>query len=251
MHGGGRFTQSQIERVQVARPHVNQPAHITVRPDHAAHFMGLQQTGFMAITQRAQRFSLFGKTFKVARLIGEVAVPPGQVASDIEPLHALANDFHRLKPHQLHLAHAVFADDAFKLLKAMAYAANQLPAVAPTGAPADFVCFEHDHTHAALGQLQRRVQPRKAPAHHAHIRHILTLQHRMVGLRQAAGGVIRSGVLAALNRGVHVRDPDYLCLENLTEHKPCPSRGARTAGRRCLGQGFSGRLCGLFNIGTR
>ena len=127
----------------------------------------------------------------------------------------------------------------------MTDAANQLPAVTSAGAPADFMGFEQDDTHAALSQFQRRVEPGKTTPDHTHVRHPLTLQHRMVGLRQAAGGVIRSSVLAALNRGVHVRDPDYLCLENLTEHKPCHSHGARTAGRRCLGRGFSGRLFGL------
>ena len=135
----------------MARAHVNQPAHIPVRTHHAAHFMGLQQTGFMAIAQRAQFFSLLGKPLKVARLVGEVAIAPSQVAVNIESLYALANDFHCFKPHQLHLPHAVFADDAFKLLKAVAHAANQLPAVATAGTPADLMCFEQDHAHATLG----------------------------------------------------------------------------------------------------
>ena len=128
----------------------------------------------------------------------------------------------------------------------MTDAANQLPAVTSAGAPADFMGFEQDDTHAALSQFQRRVEPGKTTPDHTHVRHPLTLQHRMVGLRQAAGGVIRSGVLAALIRGAHVRNPDYLCLENFTEHKPCQSRGARTAVRCCLGRGISGRLWALF-----
>ena len=122
---------------------------------------------------------------------------------------ALAHDFHGLQPHQLHVSYTVLADDAFKLLKAMTDTANQLAAIAPAGAPADLVRFQQDHAHAALGQLQGRVQAGKATAHHTHIRHQLALQHRVIGLRQAAGGVIRSGVLAALNWGVHVRNPDY------------------------------------------
>ena len=57
--------------------------------------------------------------------------------------------------------------------------------------------------------VKLHIQAGKATAHHTHIRHQLALQHRVIGLRQAAGGVIRSGVLAALNWGVHVRNPDY------------------------------------------
>ena len=208
---GSGFTQRQVKRVQMTRAHVDQAADISVRADHTAHFIGLQQTGFVAISQAAQFFGFFGKTFQVARLVGQVAITPGQVAGNVVALDPLADDFYRLKAHQLHLPHTVFADDPFKLLKPVADAANQLPAIAPAGAPADLVRFEHNHAHATLGQLQRCVQAGKAAAHHAHISHMLTLQHRMIGLRQTAGGVIRSGVLAALIRGAHVLNPDYSC----------------------------------------
>ena len=208
---GSSFAQRQIQRMQVPRPHINEPSDIAIRAHHTAHLIRLQQAEFVTIAQTSQLFGFLGKALKVTRLVGQVTIAPRQVTRDIETLDTLANDFHRLQPHQFHVPHTVFADDAFKLFEAMTDTANQLPAITPAGPPADLVRFEQHHAHATLGQLQCCVQAREATPDHAHIRHMLALQHRMVGLRQAAGGIVRGGVLAALNRGVHVRNPD-ICV---------------------------------------
>ncbi|MNL11665.1 hypothetical protein D3C87_1325070 [compost metagenome] len=94
----------------------------------------------------------------------------------------------------------------------MANAANQLPAVAPAGAPTDLVGFEQHYAQAALGQLERRVQSGEPATDHAHIGHQVALQHRVIRLRQTAGGVIGRRVPMAWDRllstGIHVRVPD-------------------------------------------
>jgi hypothetical protein len=93
----------------------------------------------------------------------------------------------------------------------MADAANQLPTIATAGAPADLVGFQQHHAETAFGQLQRRVQPRKPTADHAYIGDPFACEHRMIGLRQAAGGVIRGDVLSA---GIHARNPDF-CVSKI------------------------------------
>ena len=176
------------------------------------HFIGLQQTGFVTVTEAAQLFGVFGETFEVAGLVGQVAVAPGQVARDLKTLDPLSDDFHRFQAHEFHLTHAVRTDHVGELIEAMADASNQLPAIASAGAPTDFVGFEQHHAEAAFGQFERRVQPGEPAADHAHVRHQLACEHRMIGLRQAAGGVVRGRVLVArgrlLSTGIHVRDPD-------------------------------------------
>ena len=233
---GGRFAERQVQRVQMARAHVDHAAHIAVGADHAAHLVGLQQAHFMAITQAAQFFGVFGQAVQVAGLVGEVAVAPGQVAGDLVALDALAHDLHGFQAHQLHLAHAVAADHVGELVQAVADAANQLAAITPAGAPADLARFQQHHAEAALGQFQGRVQPGKAAADHAHVGSHFAGQRRVIGLRQAAGGVVGSGVPGAGGHGEHP------CLENLTQDT--------AVGRSCLRRAFCVRIHAYSPFGT-
>ncbi|MNV44641.1 hypothetical protein D3C71_1364080 [compost metagenome] len=202
---GSRFTQRQVQRMQVSGAHVDQTADVALGTDDGMHFTGLQQSGFIAITEAAQFFGIFGKTFKVSGLVGQIAVTPGQVAGNLKTLDPLSDDFHGFKPHEFHLTHTVRADHVGELIEAVADAANQLPAVASAGAPTDLVGFEQHHAEAALGEFQRRVQPRETATNHAHIGHQIPCEHRMIRLRQAAVSVIGGSVLGT---GVHARHPD-------------------------------------------
>ena len=205
------FAQRQIQRVQMAGTHVDQTTDVAFGADHGVHFMGLQQSGFVSITEAAQFFGIICKAFEVRRLVGEVAIAPGQIAGNLKTLDALTDNFHGFQAHEFHLPHAIGADHVCELIKTMANPANQLPAVATAGAPADLVRFQQHHAEAAFGQFQRGVQPGKATADHAHVRNHLALQQRMVRLRQAAGGVIRGGVRLArggVGAGSHGRHPE-------------------------------------------
>ncbi|MNJ76298.1 hypothetical protein D3C77_735500 [compost metagenome] len=72
--------------------------------------------------------------------------------------------------------------------------ANQLPAIASTGAPTDLVRFEQHHAQAAFGQFDGGIEARKAAAHHAHITVQLALQGRVRRLPGAVGSVVGSGM---------------------------------------------------------
>ncbi|MNL43335.1 hypothetical protein D3C87_1658430 [compost metagenome] len=139
--------------------HVDQAAHIAIGAHHRVHLFRLQKAGFIAITEAAQFFGIFGETFEVAGFVGEVAIAPGQVAGNLKLLDSPADDFHGLQAHEFHLPHAVGTDHVGELIEAVADAADQLPAIASTGTPADFAGFEQHHAEAAPGQFQRRVQP--------------------------------------------------------------------------------------------
>ncbi|MNP37645.1 hypothetical protein D3C76_1311040 [compost metagenome] len=77
----------------------------------------------------------------------------------------------------------------------MADTANQLAAIAPTGAPADASGFQQHHREAALGQLQGGIDPSQAAADHAYVGRKFAVQAG-VGCRVArCGGVVRGGVL--------------------------------------------------------
>ncbi len=108
----------------MAGAHVDEATDVAIRADHAVHFTGLQQPQLVTITQAAQFIGVLGQMNQIAGFVGEVAVAPGQVAVDGIARHPLADDFHRLQAHELHLAHAVAADDFLKLIQAMADAAN-------------------------------------------------------------------------------------------------------------------------------
>ncbi|MNF70343.1 hypothetical protein D3C84_522510 [compost metagenome] len=169
----------------------------------------------MAIAEATQFGRVLGKAFKVSRFIGQVAVTPGQVAGNLKLFDPPTDDLHRFQAHEFHLANAVCADHVSELVQAMADAANQLPAVAAAGAPADLVGFEQHHAEAALGQFDGGVQAGKTAAYHAHVSQQLALEHWVIRLRQAAGGVIGGGVVARnrlLNTGVHGGDPEFSVL---------------------------------------
>ena len=126
-----------------------------------------------------------------------------------------ADDFHRFQAHQFQVAYAFLADHRSELLDAVADAANQLPAIAPAGAPADLVRLHQRHRETLLGQLDGGVQAREPATDNAHIGQLLTRQRRIGQLLVGSGGVVGGCVLVTVhgwllrlvNAGVHVRNP--------------------------------------------
>ncbi len=200
--------------MQVARAHVDHGTVIVVGADHFVDALLRHHAQFVTIAEAFQLGLVFGEAFHVRRLVGQVAVAPGQIAIDLVLGDACAHDFHRLQAHQLELTHAVLADHRFELFDIMANAANQLPAVAPAGAPADLARFQQRHRQAFLGQLNGGVQAAETATDDAHVHLQLTAQGRVGLLAIDAGGVIGSGMLRAVdglvNAGVHVRNPDFV-----------------------------------------
>ncbi|MNC69366.1 hypothetical protein D3C75_1200460 [compost metagenome] len=93
----------------------------------------------------------------------------------------------------------------------MADTTDELPTVAPAGAPAELTGFQQDDRQATLGQFDGGVNARIATPDDAHVGAVLALQERVVGVGRAAGGVVRGGVLRAV------------------DHRWCP--GSETKGR--------------------
>lgn len=123
----------------------------------------------MAIAEGLEFLHVLAEALVVAGLVRQVAVAPAQIAVDGVLLDPATDDLHRLQAHQLECLHAVGADHREELLDVMADAADQLAAIASTGAPADPVRFQQDHGEAALGQFQRRVHSREAATDDAHV----------------------------------------------------------------------------------
>lgn len=114
-------------------------------------------------------------------------------------LDTLADDIHCFQAHEFQVAYALLAEDGQELLQTMANAADQLPAVASAGTPADLARFQQNDGQTTLGQLNGSIEARIAAADDAHISAVLTFERRVVGVRHAAGGVIRGGVLRAVD----------------------------------------------------
>lgn len=206
-----RFAERQIERVQVAGARIDHGAVVVVRADHLVHALLGDQAQFVAVAEAFQLGLVGGEVIEVGGLVGQVAVAPGQIAVDLELCHSLAHDLHRFQAHQLELAHAFCADHRLELLDAMADAADQLPAVAPAGAPADLVGLQQSHAETLLRQFDGRVQAAEAATDHAHVHLHLALQRRVGQLAIDAGGIVGRGMLRLVNAGVHVRNPEWLC----------------------------------------
>ena len=172
------------------------------------------QAQFVTIAEALQLGLVCGEVVHVRRFVGQVAVAPCQIAIDLKLRNALAHDLHRLQAHQLELTHAVLADHGLELFDIMANATNQLPAVAPAGAPADLACFQQRHRQAFLGQLDGGVQTAETATDDTRIHLQFTAQRRVGLLAIDAGGVVGGGMLRAVaglvNAGVHVRNPDFV-----------------------------------------
>ena len=200
---GGGFAEGQVERVQVAGAHVDHAAAVAAGADHFMHAVRLHQAQFMLIAQALQFGHVFLETGKVRRLVGQVAVAPGQVAVDVVLGDPAAYQLHRFQAHQLEFAYPLAAHHRFELVETMPDAADQLPAIATAGTPANLVGFQQGDREAALGQFNGGVQPREAAADHAHIDLYLTSQRRVLQLAVGAGGVVGRGVVGAVHRGVN------------------------------------------------
>ncbi len=188
--GSGGFAEDQVERVQVARAHVHQAADVAIGADHAAHLRGRHQAHLVAIAEGLEFLHVLAEAPVVAGLVRQVAVAPAQIAVDGVLLDPATDDLHRLQAHQLECLHAVGADHREELLDVMADAADQLAAIASTGAPADPVRFQQDHGEAALGQFQRRVHSREAAADDAHVGLFFAGQGRALDASVERGGVV-------------------------------------------------------------
>lgn len=72
----------QVERVQVARAHVDQTAGVLVAGDNLVQLPGTDQACCMAITQRSEVVLFILESSELGRCIGQFAETPTQVAGN-------------------------------------------------------------------------------------------------------------------------------------------------------------------------
>ncbi|MNZ91891.1 hypothetical protein D3C78_1108950 [compost metagenome] len=154
------------------------------------------------------------KSLEVARLGGEIAVAPGQVAVDVEPRDPLAHQLHRLQPHQVQLPYPLLAYPAGKLAGVVTYAANELAAVAARGPPADAVGLKQDHLITGLGQIDGGVEAGEAAAYDADVGIQLTAELGPLLMVVAGGRVIGGHVLlvSVVSSCLHAQHPALVAL---------------------------------------
>ncbi|MND97429.1 hypothetical protein D3C80_897490 [compost metagenome] len=197
----------------------------------------------MRIAQLQQFVAGLAKAVQVLGAVGQVAVAPAQVAVDGELLDALAHQLDGLQAVALEAAHAVVAEYAAEALDLVADAADQLPAVAAAGAPADLPRLQQRHRVTAAGQLDGAVQSGVAAADDAHVGDDLPRQCGELQVAVDAGGVPGWGVLGAMAGHLGNR----LWLNH--QHRPAEGSDQAVAGT-ALGAGcraecrfFRGVLC--------
>jgi len=134
---------------------------------------------------------------QVARLGGEIAIAPGEIALDIEALDPLAHQLYRFDPHEIQLPHARLANPAGKLAGIVADAADQLAAVAPRRSPADAVGLQQHHLVTGIGQIDGGVEAGETATNDADVRIQLTTELGPLPMVVASGRVIGGRVLVA------------------------------------------------------
>ena len=194
-----RFTQYQVERVQMPGTHVDQAAGIHSRAHHLCHVLWADQPRFMGIPHGRQVRLFALERRELRRSIGEFAKAPAQVTVDAVLGNALAHQGDRVDTGPLHIAHALLAHVFGKPGDIMANATDQLPTVAPACAPTDAARFQQHHREPALGQFDGGVDPGKAAADHTHIGAQVCLKCGPLrhGIRRSA--VIGRGVFIGLH----------------------------------------------------
>ncbi|MNS60561.1 hypothetical protein D3C72_935680 [compost metagenome] len=206
-----RFALHQIQRMQMTGPHVDQATGIDVGVDHLlAHLLRADQAGFMGIAEfgEVDQFILEGSELR--RGVGQIAKAPAQVALDAVVADALTHQFDRIDAGALQVTHAFLTDILGEPRDLMTDPANQLAAIAPTGAPADAPGFDQHHRQPALRQFDGGVDAGEPAADHADIGSQVTVQQRIRCARPGRSGVVRASVFL----GVLIHLFDFTLLQD-------------------------------------
>ncbi len=203
---GGRLTQHQVERVQVAAGVVHQGTGVALAADLALVGLALQQLELVVAESLPQRLVLTQPLELLAVAGGEqIAVP--EIAGDGVLADALADDAVALEGHVAQGAGGLGAVLGLDHVHVAAVAVDDLTAIAPRGAETDPGGFEHHHVMPLLGKMQRRRDPGEAGPHHAHLALDVAFEGGALGRRVGRGGIVGRHVL-----GVGTARHSYLTL---------------------------------------
>ena len=197
--GCSGFAQGQVERVEMAGAHVDQPADIAVRAHHAAHLVRLDKGQCVPVTQCQQFVAVGAEGIQMPRLVRQIAVAPGKIAVDVELGDPLADDLHGFDAQHLQIPDALRTDHPGKLLEIMADTTDQLPTVAPAGAPANLSRFQQHHRQSPFGQFDGGIEAGETSAHDADIRLLFALQRGQPKVGMAGGGIPGGWIIGGMD----------------------------------------------------
>ncbi|MNZ70504.1 hypothetical protein D3C78_888440 [compost metagenome] len=184
-----RFTQRQVERVDVAATHVQHPADVLITRHHFANAALIHQLELGVAESLPQALLRLQMTHLLGGHRGEHATVL-QIALDVVPGDPLTNDpatFKRHLPQQLSL---LGADCALDDIDVAAIAVNDLPAITPGRPETHLGGLKHRDLETVLQQKQGRGQPRVTGANHTDIGLDVILQRRARRNRIGRCGVI-------------------------------------------------------------
>jgi hypothetical protein len=198
------FANAQVERVQVHVAGVLDGAVVELALQQVANLAAVEQAHLIAQSATHGFVVILAQIDHVARLVRRVQMAVFEVALDRIFLDALADDF-MPAPAQMpdEIVH-VIAQFCTHLLAHRAVAgeaAGDLPAIAPGGAPADFVAFNDGDFQAFFRQFDGSGDASETAADDHHIDLVPALKGRVVGVVVEGGGVV--GIAANGHVGVH------------------------------------------------
>ncbi len=128
----------------------------------------------------------------------DIAVSPLEIAINVVGLHALAYNISGFNTHLVYGADTFFPDILDEAFRIVAYATDDLAAIATAGPPADPPAFEQHHVVAALGELQCGVNAAEATTDDHDIAVNVVFEARVVCFPIGGGRVVGPGVFTAL-----------------------------------------------------
>jgi hypothetical protein len=201
-----RFTDAQVERVQMHVAGVLDCAVIELALQQVAHLAAVEQADLIAQPAAHGFFIIVAQSSHVAGFVGRVQMTVFEVALDAVFLDALLDDFMPAPaqvPDEIVDVIAEFRAHLFAHRAVAGEAAGDLAAIAPGGAPADLVAFDDGDFQAFFGEFKGRGDAGKAAADDHHVNLVPTLQRRVVGVLVEGGGVV--GIAAFGHVSVHTK----------------------------------------------
>ncbi|MNF83305.1 hypothetical protein D3C84_656270 [compost metagenome] len=197
--GRPRFTDAQVERVQMHVAGVLDCAVIEIALQQVAYLAAVEQADLVAHATTHRFVVILAQAVHVAGLVRGMQVTVFEVAGDAVFLDALLDDLVPAPaqvPDEIVDLIANGATHLFAHRFIAREAAGDLAAIAPGGAPADFITFDNGDFQAFFRQFDSGGDAGETATDDHHIDTMLTLQGRVISVLVEGGGVV--GIAALL-----------------------------------------------------
>jgi hypothetical protein len=188
----GRLGEAEriVQRMQMPAAGILDAAEIELAGDLAADGVAVEQLRLGVVHLALVGGDLLLHPGNVAGLGGEQHVAGPQVAGDAVLLDPLPDDGARLLGEIEERLAALLAEPRDQLLRRLAQARVDLPAIAPRCTPADAIGLDQRHLVSALGEIERGAQTSEPAAHDADIDADRLRQPRPGAMRIRGRGVV-------------------------------------------------------------